>query len=77
MKTKTINKLKYLYHSHLGRLISASTLFLIGGVFGTNGVFEIETNYCFMDVLFWIGTFYLVGYTILAIVYAWIRAVKS
>jgi len=85
------NKLIYLYHSHFGRLLLSSALFVIGAVLGTNGVLDLKFKYnildffsqdCiyfmnFWDLLFWLGASYLVGYAVVAITYAWVKMFKS
>lgn len=86
---KTINKIKYLYHSNFGRILIASTLFVIGALLGTGGVLDLKVKYnvlkvfkidYFMnafDLMFWIGTLYLVGYLLVAVGFAWTKGLKN
>ena len=86
---KTINKIKYLYHSNFGRIIIASILFTIGALLGTDGVLDLKLKYnvlkvleidYFMnafDLMFWMGFAYLAGYAIVAVVYAWTKNLKN
>lgn len=60
----------YMFSSHFGRLVIASLLILIGGILGTDGLLEIESQQDFWNVIMYIGILVLLIYFVYGMFYA-------
>jgi len=59
-----------MFSSHFGRLVIASLLILIGGILGTDGLLEIESQQDFWNVIMYIGILVLLIYFVYGMFYA-------
>ena len=71
------NRIIYMFASHFGRLTIAAILVLLGGILGTDGMLEIESQVVFWDYTMIIGALVIAIYLIVGMVYAIINMVKD
>lgn len=76
---KLKEKIKWLFITHLGRIVIGAILVVIGGSLSRDGVIgeaiRNPQNYDNFDIFFWImilGIMILLGYTIVMMAYAWV-----
>jgi uncharacterized membrane protein YesL len=67
---KLKNRIIHLFTSNYGRLMIAGIFILLGGVLGTDGLLEIESQQDFWNVVMYIGVAILLLYVVFGIFYA-------
>lgn len=67
---KLKNRIIHLFTSTAGHLLISAILIMVGGIFGTNGVLEIQTQKQIWDYVMWSGIGIMVIYAIFGIYYA-------
>jgi hypothetical protein len=71
------NRIIYMFTSNYGRLAIASFMILFGGILGTDGLLEIESQQDFWNYVMYIGALVLLIYTFVGIVYAIKNGIKD
>ena len=71
------NRIIYMFTSNYGRLAIASFMILFGGILGTDGLLEIESQQDFWNYVVYIGALVLLIYTFVGIVYGIKNAIKD
>jgi fumarate reductase subunit D len=71
------NRIIYMFTSNYGRLAIASFMILFGGILGTDGLLEIESQQDFWNVVMYIGALVLVVYLIFGLFYAVKNLIKD
>tara|TARA_Y100000389_G_scaffold4207_1_gene4004 strand:+ start:8258 stop:8506 length:249 start_codon:yes stop_codon:yes gene_type:complete len=70
-------RIKYMFTSNFGRLAIAGAFLFIGGILGTDGLLEIESQKTFWDCIMYIGTFTLLSYCLYGIYWAIRNTIKD
>ena len=70
-------KIKYMFTSNFGRLAIAGAFLFIGGILGTDGLLEIESQKTFWDYAMYLGTLVLLVYAIYGIYWAIRNTIKD
>jgi hypothetical protein len=71
------NRIIYMFTSNYGRLAIASFMILFGGILGTDGLLEIESQQDFWNVVMYIGVLILLLFFVVGIVYAIKNGIKD
>lgn len=71
------NKIIYMFSSNYGRLMLASFFILIGGLLGTDGLLEIESQQDFWNYVMYIGILVLLIYLVVGLYYAIKNVIKD
>ena len=70
-------RIQYIFTSNFGILAIASILIGVGGILGTDGLLEIESQKTFWDYTMYSGTLVLLVYAIYGIYWAIKNAIKD
>lgn len=70
-------RIQYIFTSNFGILAIASILIGVGGILGTDGLLEIESQKTFWDYTMYLGTLVLLVYAIYGIYWAIKNAIKD
>lgn len=71
------DRIVYMFTSNYGRLAIASFMILFGGVLGTDGLLEIESQQDFWNYVMYIGALVLLIYALVGIGYGIKNAIKD
>tara|TARA_X000000368_G_scaffold228253_1_gene180213 strand:+ start:1552 stop:1812 length:261 start_codon:yes stop_codon:yes gene_type:complete len=71
------NRIIYMFTSNYGRLTIAAFMILLGGILGTDGLLEIESQQDFWNITMYIGVLVLLIYTLVGMVYAIRNGIKD
>lgn len=71
------NKIIYMFTSNFGRLTLAGFMILIGGLLGTDGLLEIESQQDFWNIIMYLGILVFIIYIIVGIFYAIKNAIND
>jgi hypothetical protein len=71
------NRIIFMFTSNYGRLAIASFMILFGGILGTDGLLEIESQQDFWNVVMYIGVLILLLFFVVGIVYAIKNGIKD
>ena len=69
-------RIQYIFTSNFGILAIASILIGVGGILGTDGLLEIESQKTFWDYTMYLGTLVLLIYAIYGIYWAIKNSIK-
>jgi len=64
------NRIIHLFTSHVGRLQILSVMVAVGGILGTDGLLEIESQQDFWNYVMYVGTAGILIYLVVAMYYA-------
>jgi len=70
-------RIQYIFTSNFGILAIASILIGVGGILGTDGLLEIESQKTFWDYAMYLGTLVLLVYAIYGIYWAIRNTIKD
>lgn len=70
-------RIQYIFTSNFGILAIASILIGVGGILGTDGLLEIESQKTFWDYTMYLGTLVLLVYAIYGIYWAIRNTIKD
>ncbi len=70
-------RIQYMFTSNFGILAIASILIGVGGILGTDGLLEIESQKTFWDYAMYLGTLVLLVYAIYGIYWAIRNTIKD
>ena len=71
------NRIIYMFTSNYGRLTIAAFMILLGGILGTDGLLEIESQQDFWNITMYIGVLVLLIYALVGMVYAIRNGIKD